>query len=45
MAMQEEKDMLEDLRPLEEKKKNIDECIELKEENPSDYYERVKSIG
>ena len=40
MAIQEEKESKEGLRPLEEKKKNIDECIELKEVNPSDYYER-----
>lgn len=45
MAIQEEKESKEGLRPIEEKKKNIDESIELKEQNPSLIYERIKSIG
>lgn len=45
MAIQEEKESKEGLRPIEEKKSAIDESIELKELNPSDYYKQIKSIG
>ena len=45
MAIQEEKESIEGLRPYEEIKKHIDESIELKETNPADEYERQEMIG
>ena len=45
MAIQEEKEMVEGLRPYEEIKKHIDESIELKETNPALDYDTQEIIG
>ena len=45
MAMSEQIESAESLRPHDEIEKLVNQSIDLRKENPADYYERISKIG